>query len=97
MKRMLTGLCLLSFISGCAVVTSSDIEPIGKGIYKVSAHMRGIKINGQENSKLTSREAISNAKKYCAKNKRNHLLRVLDQSVEVGGKATASIYFRCVK
>lgn len=96
MKRVLTGICILLLITGCAVVTSSEVESTGNGIYKTSAHMKGIKVNGQENSTITSREAISNAKKYCA-NKGSRSLKVLDQSVEIGGKATASIYFRCIK
>jgi uncharacterized protein YxeA len=96
MKRVLTGICILTLITGCAVVTYSGVESMGNGIYKISTRMKGIKVNGQENSGITSREAISSAKEYCA-NKGSRSLKVLDQSVEIGGKATAFVYFRCIK
>ncbi|WP_435237844.1 hypothetical protein ACR30L_09925 [Psychromonas sp. PT13] len=96
MKHTLIGIVILFSTAGCAVVTSSEVELVNNGIYKVSTHMKGIKVNGQENSGLTSRAAVSKAKDFCSA-RGNRSLKVIDQSVQIGGMAPAYLYFRCIK
>ena len=83
-------------VSGCTTVTSSEVEQVANGRYKVSANMKGVKVNRQDNSKLTNSRVIYEAKEFCRK-KGYRYAQINDKTVERSGRATAVIYFNCTK
>lgn len=87
---------LLVAITGCTAVTSSGVQLIDKDRYMVTANMKGVKINGEENSALTRSKAIDDANSFCRKEGYRYA-NVSKELIERSGRATATIYFRCVK
>ena len=96
MKKLIFMLGLLFAITACSAVTSSGVQLIDKDRYTVTANMKGVKINGEENSALTRSKAMDDANTFCRK-KGYRYANVSKEFIERSERATATLYFRCVK
>ncbi|MCW8995803.1 MAG: hypothetical protein OQK77_08310 [Psychromonas sp.] len=94
MKKLIFIMGLLLALTGCAIVSSTDVQKIGKGRYSVTANMLGVKVYGMDNSNRTRNKAVDDANAFCL-NSGYRYAAITNEEIERNEKATATIYFRC--